>query len=238
MPNALLDHNIQRVFHILPLHYMPFVARSGVLKSKVHLRAEGFADSHFRSTSAHLDIQRGFGDYIHLSTVGEPPILKAKLGAGFPHVALSIPTRAMTELPFDLCRFNIAKTRSLRREGALGHKESPENGYYFESMQIPIARTHQQKRDLIQHNASKMLEVLVKDPISLDRMSLFYVFNDQDRIRVDQILQNLGVNWTVELVASPAYPAKPEYRQKCDAFIEKSLADSTWQGNGLEFDRV
>ena len=238
MPNALLDHNIQRVFHILPLHYVPFVARSGVLKSKAHLRAEGFSKSHFRSTSKRLDSRRGFGDYIHLSAVREPDILKAKRSAGFPHVALSIPTDIFTEVPFDLCGYNVGKTRILRREGAPGYRESPENGYYFDRMQIPIARTHQQKLDLIQHRRRDKLEVLVKYPISLDRMSLFFVFNDQDRTRVDQILQSLGVNWTVEFVAGRTYTAKPEYRQKCNAFIEKSLADSTWRGDGLEFDKV
>ncbi len=236
--NTLVANDIDLVFHIAPLHYLPFIARSKFLKSKVTLREDGFAKSHFRSKSGHLDVQRGFGDYIHLSTVGYPPILEAKLAAGFPHICLSIPATVLQGVEFALCRFNVAMSRQLRRDGKPGFAEGPANGSYYGKHQIPIARTEVEQQQLIQARNGEMLEVLVKPPVSLPDNTRVSVFSADDREIAMTVLEKSNAEWSVSLANAPGYRACPQYSKACSQFIETSLDDETWRGNGLEFDRV
>ena len=236
--NALFDSGIERIFHTMPLHYLPFLVVSNSLKSKVHLTDEGFGWSHFRSKSKHLDVQRGFGDYVHLSTADQPPILLAKLAAGFPHLVLSMRSTVMDEIEFDLCRYNIAMTRRLRRGGSVGFSASAANGRYFDDMQIPIARSYEQQMDLIASNPETMLEVLSKSMVSLPADTTVHVFSGSDRDKVLQVLQALGCDWSVQLVNAPHYTPKERYKQACSDFIENCLGNPDWIGDGLEFDKV
>ena len=236
--NTLSINDIALVFHIAPLHYLPFIARSKSLKSKVTLRGEGFAESHFRSKSKHLDAQRGFGDYIHLSTVNRPPILAAKLSGGFPHICLSVPATVLDGVTFDLCRYNVAMSRQLRRDGKPGFPEGPGNGSYYGHNQLPIARTEMEQTQLLQSRNGEMLEVLVKPPIALPNGTQVTVFNGHDRAVAMKTLEQLNVEWAVSLANAPDYQARPEHSDACEQFIDFSLADEIWRGNGLEFDRV
>ena len=236
--SILIERGIEQIFHVIPLHYLPFIVRSKSLKPKPYLINEGFTTSHFRSKSKHLDEQRGFGDYLHLSSISEPPILEAKLGAGFPHLSLSISVKYLKNIKFDLCRYNIAMTRKLRRGDSAGFNESPENGYYFGDMQIPIARSDQQKSDLILSNPNRMLELLSKDLVPLGESTSLHVFNSDDRKTVDEVLQKLGCNWTVQVNNALNYTARDQYRDSCNNFIKTCLNNPDWKGNGLEFDKV
>ncbi len=236
--NTLLTSGIEVVYHVAPLHYLPFIARSKGLKSKKELRSEGFEETHFRSKSWHLDVQRGFGDYVHLSTIGRPPILRAKLSAGFPHVCLSIPAYALNGLDFDLCRYNIAMTRKLRRGGKQGFEEGPASGRYYESKEIPIARTEGEQRQLIQARKGDMLEVLVKPPVPLPNNTQVFVFGRKDRDLSKVILEQSLCPWGVSLANTPEYQARPDYMNACERYIEMSLSDEEWRGNGLDYDKV
>ena len=60
---------------------------------------------------------RGFGNYAFLTLDVHPRILKAKLKAGFPHVAIEVPVDAFENMDYHLCRYNVAMTRQLRRFG-------------------------------------------------------------------------------------------------------------------------
>ncbi len=236
--NTLLANGIDLVFHVAPLHYLPFIARSRLLKSKATLRVEGFSESHFRSKSKHLDSQRGFGDYIHLSTIGHPPILEAKLAAGFPHVCLSIQAGILNGTEFDLCRYNVAMSRQLRRNDKPGFAEGPANGRYYDDQQIPIARTDLEQQQLIQARNGEMLEVLVKPPLALPENTRVSVFSSEDREKAVSVLEQLGAEWTVSLANAPGYQARDHYSSACDQFIDMCLDDDSWKGNGLEFDRI
>ena len=236
--NILSNYGVDRVFHIVPLHYVPFIARSLQLKSKATLRSEGFLETHFRSKSKHLDDQRGFGDYIHLSTVSHPPILEAKLSGGFPHVCISLPVSSLNGMKYDLCRYNVAMTRKLRRNGNLGFQEAPKNGRYYEKMQIPIARKGLEQRQLIENNQGKMLEVLCKPSIPLDQETFITAFSNEDRQAVQKTLNELGVGWGTLISNKPSYMASQKHFEACLSFMEASLGDSDWKGNGLEFDKV
>ena len=173
-----------------------------------------------------------------MSTVGRPPILKAKLSGGFPHICFSVPSSALDNLDFDLCRYNVAMSRQLRRNGKPGFNEGPENGWYYGQRQIPIARTEAEQSQLIQSRNGEMLEVLCKSTIALPNETCVSVFSGNDREVALQTLGHLDVDWTVSLSNAPDYQVRREYSSACQQFIETSLEDSHWKGNGLEFDKV
>src|SRR5688572_22783291 len=111
---VLAKQGVERIHHYTPLHYVPFIATSRAILSKPSLKQAGFDQKHYRSMSHKHDVARGFGEYAHLTLDAEPRILKAKLSAGFPHIAISVPVTAVDPHPFSLCRFNVAMTRKLR----------------------------------------------------------------------------------------------------------------------------
>lgn len=236
----LAQHGINRIFHFAPLHYLPFIARSQFLKSKPVLASEGYPLNHFRSTSAHIDEARGFGNYVHLSTVANPPILAAKLESGFPHIAFELRTSDYLQTQYDLCRFNIAKTRYLRRDGKPGFAESTANGRYYGTLQIPIARTAQEKDLLLgSREGDPMVEVLVDQHLPLSGAVVLRTYCDMDQSIAQDVLNELGIVWEVALHSTPStYGRKTAYAEKVSAFIQTALSDPNWRGNGLEFDRV
>lgn len=236
----LSEFGIAQVFHFAPLHYLPFIARNGRLCSKPALRKAGFAPSHFRSTSAHLDALRGFGDFVHLSTTSEPPILCAKLQGGFPHFAIAMKTLDLATTAYDLCRFNLAKTRYLRRDGKAGFEESDANGSYYCSLQIPVARSYEEKRRMLSsRRGDPMLEVLIEEELYLPLDVGIRVYSEADQVLAVSALGELAVKWPVLLDRPPVpYTRKPSYVEKVEGFMSKSLANAAWRGDGLEFDRV
>ena len=234
--NTLIANGIESIFHVAPLHYLPYIARSQSLKSKATLLREGFSETHFRRTSRRQDTQRGFGEYIHLSTDSCPPILKLKLLRGFPHIVLVVPATALNNLAFDLCRYNVAKTRQLRRDGKPGYDEGPANGWYHDRCQIPIARYEEEQNQLIQSRCGEMLEVLCKPEIALPNDTRVFVFDKDDCDTARMILAELNVSWAVSRLSKPDYQVHTQYSVKCRRFIECLLKDENWKGNGLDFD--
>ena len=236
----LLQHGIDRVFHFAPLHYLPFIGRSRALKSKPVLAAEGYLRTHFRSTSAHIDEARGFGNFVHLSTVAAPPILAAKLGSGFPHIGIELLPSDFPQAPYDLCRFNIAKTRYLRRGGKSGFAENDANGRYYGDLQIPIARSNQEKdRLLSSREGDPMIEVLIDGCLDFSGAVIIRTYCETDQNAAKKVLTELGTEWTVQLHTPPNHYERDEaYGAKVDEFIALALSDPNWRGSGLEFDRV
>lgn len=236
----LVEHGIGRIFHFTPLHYLPFIARSHALKSKPVLAAEGYSASHFRSTSAHIDEARGFGNFVHLSTVAYPPILAAKLGSGFPHIGIELLTSDFPQVPYDLCRFNIAKTRYLRRGSKLGFAENDANGRYYGDLQIPIARSTQEKDRLLScREGDPMIEVLVDGSLCLSGAVAVRTYCEIDQTIAQNVLNQLEADWPVQLHVPPNdYERDDGYGTNVDEFVTLALSDPNWRGNGLEFDRV
>ena len=227
------------VHHYAPLHYLPFIARARSLYSKPVLRGHGYADHHFRSKSRRTDESRGFARYVHLTLHSSPPILLAKLKGGFPHVRLEIPSSAVEHAPYDLCRYNVAMTRTLRRDGKPGHKEAPENGRYYDELVIPVARDGDDQRALL-HRASRthdMVEVLVRDAVALPDATRVHCYQPDDAQLAASILAITGCDW--EVVTDPrSYERHPAYVREVRSYVSKALRDANWKGNGLEFDDV
>jgi hypothetical protein len=233
--NQLIQARIATIYHYAPLHYLPFIARSRSLKSKPILAKEGFGDGHFRSMSKRQDISRGFAKYVHLTTHPAPPILIAKLKAGFPHFRLSIPSTALDDISFDLCRFNVAMTRRLRRAGKPGFPESPTNGRYYDDAVIPVARTVADQSAMLGFHSrmASMIEVLVPERLALPGGVAIETFSKEDFSQAKKLLQAL-------VIAEPPGEYKPDhnYVDSVASFVSHALADPRWLGDGLEFDRL
>lgn len=238
---VLADQQVETVHHYAPLHYLVFIARSRALLSKPSLKKNGFAPSHMRSMSRGQDVARGFGDYAHLTLDDEPRILKAKLAAGFPHFAIGVPVAAVEAASFSLCRFNVAMTRKLKRDGKRGFPESASNGRYFPGHQIPIARSDADKAVMLQTHltAGTMIEVLVHGDLTLPNNAALTCYAKQDLEIAKSVLESLQCPWTIALADPPGpYPRDAKHAQSVTDFIKQALADTKWRGNGLEFDRL
>jgi hypothetical protein len=231
--SILSEQQIERVYHYTPLHYLPFVGRSKSLLSKPSLQAAGFGQNHFRSMSHAQDVARGFGAYTHLTLEPLPGILRAKLAAGFPHIGIAVPTEAVEKVTFSLCRFNVAMTRYLRRDGNSGFPESPTNGRYYDQHQIPIARIDADKTAMLKKHLPEntMFEVLVHGDLDLPNHTEIHCFSDADAKLAQEVLSKVGAPWDVTSIDPPwPYPRKTKH-------VEDVTAPE-WRGNGLEFDKL
>jgi hypothetical protein len=238
---ALSANGVEAVQHYAPLHYLPFIARSRAILSKPSLDAAGFKSTHLRSMSRGQDVARGFGSYAHMTLDRQPRILKAKLGAGFPHFALSVPVASIEAVPFSLCRFNVAMTRHLKRSKKRGAPESNTNGRYYLGHQIPIARTEEDKMAMLAKHLplGTMIEVLIHGDLTLPDDTSVVCYSEGDTKIARNVLGKIECPWMVELSKPPGdYPRSPVHGKSVDEFIAQAMADPKWRGNGLEFDRL
>lgn len=233
-------HGVTDVYHCTPLHYLVFICRSGMLRSKPALMARGFEATHFRSMSRNQDSDRGFGKYVHLTLHPFPPILSAKLEAGFPHVRLGINAVALDKTPHSLCRYNIAMTRYLRRDKKRGFEASATNGRYYGDQQIPIARTDNDRAAMLKkHLGNTMIEVLVEHEIAVPDDTVITCYSEADAVIARQIVEILKCPWAIKIEQSEtSYERNAIYVRRVKDFIRRALAEPSWNGDGLEFDRV
>lgn len=239
--DSLSANGIESVQHYAPLHYLPFIVRSRSILSKPSLDAAGFKSTHLRSMSRGQDVARGFGSYAHMTLDRQPRILKAKLGAGFPHFALSVPTASIEAAPFSLCRFNVAMTRRLRRGKKRGFAESNTNGRYYLGHQIPIARTAEDQMAMLAKHLplGTMIEVLIHGDLTLPEDTGVICYSDEDAKIARSVLSQLQCPWKVQVSEPPGdYPRSKTHGKSVDDFIGQAMADPKWRGNGLEFDRL
>lgn len=236
----LLDNGVDVVSHYTPLHYLPFIERSKALRSKPALLAAGFVDSHFRSKSKRHDVGRGFGNYTFLTLDSSPRIVRAKLAGGFPHIAILVPAAAIEDAGFELCRFNVAMTRRLRRGATIGWSESSTNGRYYGQRQVPVARTSADVSAMLgRHLGKTMIEVLVRNQLALPDDTTVVAYHPADHKILVDVLDATNSPWKAALAEAPGpYPRKATHVRAVQEFVDHAIADDAWRGNGLEFDRV
>lgn len=226
-------------FHYAPLHYLLFIARSKALFSKIELRRLGYDPFHFRRTSRRQDYARGFSNYVHLTLSQFPPILEAKLRAGFPHFEVRIPAQQLEQSDFHLCRFNIAKSRYLRRQGKTGPPENRVNGRYYGGKQLPTAETAAECEALLAENLNhRMIEVLVPVTLPLPGETTLIFFDTEDLNIAKSLLRGMRLEWKLDLAAKTAYPRDAQHVENVQRFLRIARADASWRGDGLDFDNV
>lgn len=235
------EYNIDYVPHFSPLHYLPFIARTRELLSKKELRSRNFKDTHFRSKSKNSDEDRGFVDYAFLTLSKDPGIVRAKLEGGFPHVVIAVPTSGFQDVSFDLCRYNVAMSRRLPTSPQGGFSESDTNGRYYEGKKLPVARTEIDQKAMLKAHYLKgtMIEVLVPQKLSLPDDTIIECFHENDLSLSRKILAECNCPWDLKLIDPPGrYNRDKVHVTSVEKFVEESLNDPDWRGDGLEFDRV
>jgi hypothetical protein len=239
MTGVLTSRAIAHAYHYAPLHYLPFIARCGALLSKRRLQAAGHNISHFRSTSRRQDEERGFADYVHLMLTQFPPILLSKISRGFPHFEIQITSASLEQRVFHLCRYNIAKSRYLKRPGATAPVECAANGWYHGNKQLPTAEGPEECAALLEASAgNSVIEILVPSMLRLDRDTTLLFFSSEERALAQEVLRDANITWKLELTETTSYAAKRERFRSVREFIRRASADSAWFGDGLEFDRL
>lgn len=239
MTGIMESNGVIQVYHISPIHYLPFILRSGCLFTKKTLDQQ-FSMSHFRSMSDRHDRSRGFNDCAFLTTTAFPPILNAKLSKGFPHIRYEIPSSYIEEIEYSLCRFNIAMTRYLRRNSKPGFSESETNGRYYGQQQIPVARSDQDKSSMLSHHMPKktMIEVIIHEDLILPSETVITCFSIDDYRRVSTMVRMFDAKWEVVSENYSGYVSNEQYEIAIDEYLAIAIGDPNWKGNGLEFDRV
>ena len=185
-------------------------------------------------------MSRGFGSYTFLTLDKRPRILCAKLAAGFPHIAIAVPASAVEATTYSLCRFNVAMTRYLRRDGKPGFTESGTNGRYYDDHQIPVARTVSDKHAMLrEHLPHTMIEVLIHGDLALPHETIVCCYSASDERLAQHVLVETRSSWTIQLAEPPGkYPRNQKYANAVEDFIDRALRDPGWLGNGLEFDSI
>ncbi|HEX6995936.1 MAG TPA: hypothetical protein VF339_17525 [Gammaproteobacteria bacterium] len=238
---VLEDHGVERVYHFSPLHYLAFIARSRSLLSKPRLLRLGFEIVHFRSMSRKHDVNRGFEYYVHMTLHEYPRIARSKLAAGFPHIRIEVPSVAVDRRRFDLCRYNIAMTRYLRRGGSPGFPESSTNGRYYAAQQVPTARTDADKAAMLRKylGTDTVIEVLVEEEMPLPDETTVSCFSREDEWIAREVVEALDAPWNVVRTEPDGpYPRDAFYANEVGTFLDRAIQNPQWRGSGLEFDRV
>src|SRR5690606_8183779 len=239
--SVLADNGVQRVYHFSPLHYLAFIARSRSLLSKPRLLQCGCGVLHFRSMSRKQDVARGFAKYVHMTLHEYPRIARSKLASGFPHLRIEVPAVDVDQQRFDLCRYNIAMTRYLRRHGSCGLRESATNGRYYAPQQVPTARTKADKAAMLKKYMGRdtVVEVLVENEMPLPAETTVSCFSRADEQVAKRVAEVFDAPWNIVL-ADPAgpYPRRASYAMEVEEFLDRVVEDPDWRGSGLEFDRV
>jgi hypothetical protein len=238
---ALDAFGVDAVNHYTPLHYLPFIGRARSLLGKPSLAQRGFSSQHLRSMSSRQDVARGFGEYAFLTLDSKARILQAKLEAGFRHIGIRVPSSVFNGLQFGLCRYNVAMTRFLRRDGKTGFPESASNGRYYGDQQIPIAKTEADQRSMLEAHlqSGTMIEVLVSGDVPLPPATTVVAFSVEDAGIAQDVVSRLNLQWRVFVEQPPGpYNRRSDHVRNVSDFIAQALENANWRGNGLEFDRI
>jgi hypothetical protein len=184
------------------------------------------------------DVERGFGNYVHLTTNPYPPILNAKLSGGFPHCSIKIPATSVDEDALDFCRYNVAMSRYLNRPGGTPLKESDSNGRFYDGKQIPVARLKDDKRAMLSaHFPSKTIEILKSGQLHLDNGAKVVAYNQADAELIERIKAKKNCHWEV-LIDDLKYQPDPTHWHEVNNYVETVLENPDWRGDELEFDRL
>lgn len=225
--NTLVEAGYVECFHATPVHYLPFISRSGELCSKSILRSQGFPEYHFRSTSRRTDERRGFANVVHTALVPNPDLLRSKLVRGLPHIILRVPVEDREENQFLLCRYNIARTRQFTRPTQM-----------HEPYRLPVAVTVEEKQTVLNEWESDRIEALFLSMLRLPQSTQVLTFSERDQAFCKRLLEVCSVRWDVTLVEQPcSYEVSDERWKSTEQFALRALQDPQWKGCDLEFDR-
>lgn len=183
-----------RLYHVTPLHYLPHILQSGALYAKSVLAASGIRP---RASAARRDRMLGLADWVHLSLRPDTPLLRDKMGRGYPHALLAFAREPVLALPqVALLPFNTKAWRS--RADLQPVTDEPDKA--------ALLRRHTES------GRPPSLEVLVHYGLGLTSLTQVAFLSDDERRQVAELLSSLALIPPAPLVTMPALFPCVEYR--------------------------
>ena len=195
------SRTLDRLYHAIPLHYLPSLLRSCALYAASVLVSphrppevpEGIAP---RPTAARRDRALGLADYIHLSLTPTMPLLAEKLARGYSHALLVFEGHAVMALPeVGLVPYNTKawKTRACY---------------------VPIVDSAE--RDVLlsrYHKGNRLpsLEILVKYGLSLTLAQRIVFIDDRERDAAASLVDPAHFDVARMTVDTNLFPSTPAY---------------------------
>jgi len=174
-----------RLYHVTPLHYLPHVLQSGALYAQSVLAGRGIAP---RPTAARRDRMLGLADWVHLSLAPDTPLLRDKLGLGYPHALLVFEREVVLALPqVALLPYN---TKAWRSRAACQPVTDP-------SEKAALLRRHADT------GRFPSLEVLVQYGLALTPLVQVAFVTDEERAWVANLLHALSLASPSPLMVTP-----------------------------------
>ena len=166
-----MSRSLSKVYHTIPLHYVPALLASGALYASSVLgspsRPTGVPEGIVpRPTAARRDQSLGLTDYVHLSLTSKMPLLADKLTRGYSHALLIFDGDAVLALPeVAVLPYNTKawRTRACYAPVADPMERQAILGRYREGKRMPS------------------LEILVKYGLPLSLMSTIAFVDDRER---------------------------------------------------------
>lgn len=167
---TMLSPPTSALYHVVPLHYTPYLLASGTLFSQAELR-QRFPAIVPRATATRRDRKLHLDQYIHLSPKPMTPLLKDKLQRGYPHVLITFSPTLLKLSNTALVRYN------------------PKSWRHREDFQ-PVTEEEAKKATWEQWQKGKYpsLEVVVRDALPLVPFAISLTFSD---VRQQEWLINL-----------------------------------------------
>ena len=183
------------LYHLTPLHYLPHVLQDGALYAKSVLAARGIRP---RPSAARRDGMLGLNDWVHLSLSADTPLLRDKIGLGYPHALLVFDRRLILLRPdVALLPYN---TKAWRMRSACQPILDPEERNL-------LLRRH------VETGRFPSLEALVHYGLDLTLLLEIRFASEEERQGVADLLATLGIAPPVPLVTSPSLlPEGAPYR--------------------------
>lgn len=83
---------------------------------------------------------------------------------------------------------------------------------------------------------SQMIEVLVSEKLELLQSTEIVVFDRDDALQVKESLARLAIDWPIKLRLNSTYKHNMTHKMNCTNFLNRSIEQPQWKGDGLEFD--
>lgn len=173
------------LYHVTPLHYLPHILQSGALYAQSVLAGRGIAP---RPTATRRDRMLGLADWVHLSLNADTPLLRHKIGLGYPHALLVFEREAVLALPqVALLPYN---TKAWRTRAACQPVTNP-----------------MEKAALLHRHADTgrfpSLEVLIRYGLELAPLVQVAFITEEERAWVADLLPSLSLSSPAPLVVTP-----------------------------------
>jgi hypothetical protein len=196
-----MNRPLDRLYHAIPLHYVPALLQSGALYAQSVLaspkKPPGVPDGiRPRITATRRDRALGLHDYVHLSPTPHSPLIEDKLRKGYAHAILIFGGAGVLALPeVAVLPYNTKAWRT-------------------RACYEPIADTLEREALLSRYTEGKRLpslEILVKYGLPLEFLTTVAFIDDREHTAVGAVLDSIGIDGQKLGIMPEIFPGSERY---------------------------